>query len=1423
MSTDKLNNEQGTARMDAGTDRMDAGTARMDGSQGASQTGGGTIFAEGQTIVLNGNNCVIESLISMGSGEAVVYKIKRDGKHYALKHYKPNMPLSDTAKKVLAKIRDNPKDRVVRIFDFGNYLGQDFEIMEYAEGGTLGEYIKKNGPIRDTRLKDIVKQINEGLQQLHGYYKIIYQDLKPENVFFKDSTRLQLVLADFGISSVMHDDNEEVEVIASNTDLYAAPELARKGNRTEVIVTPAVDYFALGITMYELWLGEQPFKDIKATTRERRIQNKDVDFNIHLPDDCKALIQGLIDPLPRDRMGNEHVQKWLKGDPLTLDNQKSITVTSTVYEPLKFGNEFATNPKELAALMQKYPKEGKVCLYNDFITSTLKKAGDVVMYSDIQNVISQYGKDQDAGLIAAIYTLDPERPFISRTGNVCKSSEEIADALISDSAHYMDELNKPNASLYIYITITGGSQGKETADTFCNFFKEYPPNRALTLVYLKLQSDNGITIGSKRYISADELKQEKDSAQIELIKKAVMKKDSQLLVWLSDMYNDYLKSTEEFGKQNIPDQFFLLGLLPFLSFRELTGSNGETALQDLIDNYTGRADLFEAYVSQGLPLKGVNIGLSIKKTPIDYIVYNFSNLCNKHGTDTVFNLIRLLYKLGADINERSNDGSCPFINSLAKDDKLVKLLLELGADGDFISEGGKICKSGEDIADAIMAESYYLSGLKNPNDNLFLYLIATGSTQGKEFADKFRQFFREYSPKHALALMYIHLQSDLGITIGSKRYKSIDELKQEKDGTQIDLVKKAILEKDSLLLVWITVQESNFKSTEAFNNLTIPDQFFLLGLFPFLSYKELKSSNWENSALSDLRFLIDFVPWRSELFEVYAYQGLPLKGKILDTIQKENSPVKRTPLDYIVFNYNELGKHGIGHIDNLIRLFCKLGADINEYSSDGTCPLINAFEAFLTGENDLVKLLLELGADANQYRKFIDYQEKQELIELEEKERHEAEKRDFLEKKRHKEREHNRVEIAGRAKKKRIQTIITISFIISALTAVLGYCVYNGWFASIFNRHLSIPDTVTTIADSEFAGKQLTSVVIPDSVTLIGNKSFSRNGLTSVNIPGSITSIGERAFWRNKLTILIIPNSVKSISENAFTSNRLTNITIGANVLLGNEVFGSGFEDFYNSNGMAAGTYIRPNTKSNAWNSWYDNYRFTNNNGNISILEYNGTDDTIEIPVEISGNPVTAIGEEVFKEKNLISVNIGNSVTSIGNGAFRQNRLNSVIIPNSVTEMGNEAFRENQLTSVTIGNSVISINNGTFHKNKLTSIVIPNSVTSIGESAFSENQLTSLNIGNSVSSILNNAFSQNKLASINIPSSVTSIGVNAFADNPITSVRIGANVKLAEEPGANGAGVLGYKTGFNGAYSSNGMRAGTYTRTSVNTTTWVRR
>jgi len=672
-----MDNNQDTQKIDGGTDRMDTGTARMDAS-GTDSKKAGVVFVSGQTIVLNNKNCVIESVISGSSGEALVYKVIINGKPYALKHYKPDMPLSDTAKKVIAKIKDNPKDRIIKIHDFGSYNGQDFEIMEYAEGGTLDLYLKNNGAIKDmTRIKSIVRMIAKGLEQLHGYYKVIYQDLKPENIYFRDANKTSLVLADFGISSVMEGNDEEVEVTASITDLYAAPELAHKANRKEVMVTPAVDYFALGITMFELWLGEKPFKSVKATRRDYLIANENVDFPNDMPEDYKIILRGLIKPQPKNRYGNEQVKKWLNGEVLVIE-PKASQKASTVYDPLKFSNtEFAVTPKELADLMYKYPDIGKTSLYDGIIKTWLQKAGDLMLYNEIQNITSRFASDREAGLYTTVLALDPERPFKSRGGKICKTSEDIADAIMAESAYYMEELKKPNSNLYLYLAATEGWQGKEAADAFCKYFKEYSPKRALALVYLKLQNDGGITIGAKHYQKPDELKAEKDNAQIDLIKKTVTEKDSLTLVWLSDIYGDNLKSTDAFGSLSIPEQFFLLGLMPFLSFRELNGSS--LALQELIDSCPGRSDLFEIYAAQGLPLTGQNY--NEKRTPIDYVVCNYYNLSEKHSPDTVCNLLRLLCKLGTDVNEYSDDKTCPLINAHdVNDDDLVKLLLELGAD-----------------------------------------------------------------------------------------------------------------------------------------------------------------------------------------------------------------------------------------------------------------------------------------------------------------------------------------------------------------------------------------------------------------------------------------------------------------------------------------------------------------------------------------------------------------------------------------------------------------------------------------------------------------------------------------------------------------------------------------------------------------------
>ncbi|MDR2555311.1 MAG: protein kinase [Fibromonadaceae bacterium] len=636
----------------------------------------GVVLSQGQTIVLNGKNCTIESQFSKSSGEAVVYKIKIDHKPFVLKHYKSNTPMSDNAREIINRIKNNPHDRIVKVIDFGKYNDQDYEILELAEGGTLDEYLKAN-PIRDEKkLKNIVKMINEGLLQLHGEYNVIYQDLKPDNIFFKDVKKTKIILADFGISSIMEKDKKRAKVSINQTKLYGAPELALKPREDFVIATPAADYYSLGVTMLEMWMGEKPFKNIPAIELSNRIDDGDIDFPADMPEDCKTLIQGLIKGRS-DRWGDKQIQQWLQGQPLQAAGK-----TSQIYEREMFNeNESYSNPKELAALMEKYPEQGEKILYSGIAAAWFEKAGRKLRAEEIREIAKTYANDKQAGYYSAIYNIDPSRPWVSKGRKTCTNLEEIAQVLMAESAYYMEDLKNPNSRLYLYLTAVEGAKGASASNMFLKFFTEsgYNPQRALAMVCVELQ-DRCITIGSKKYVSPEELKQEENETQRELIKKAAMETDSLLQVWLMAIYKVNFDI-----KQSPEGMFTLLGLLPYLDFKELAGSNWEQyaslSLRTFISGYPGRSDFFETYVAQKLSLNKTLGADAQHKTPLDFIASYFKDISDKHGEDAVLELMGLLVKLGADVNALSGDGKTTLLNALeANNGMLIKTLVELGAD-----------------------------------------------------------------------------------------------------------------------------------------------------------------------------------------------------------------------------------------------------------------------------------------------------------------------------------------------------------------------------------------------------------------------------------------------------------------------------------------------------------------------------------------------------------------------------------------------------------------------------------------------------------------------------------------------------------------------------------------------------------------------
>lgn len=161
-------------------------------------------------------------------------------------------------------------------------------------------------------------------------------------------------------------------------------------------------------------------------------------------------------------------------------------------------------------------------------------------------------------------------------------------------------------------------------------------------------------------------------------------------------------------------------------------------------------------------------------------------------------------------------------------------------------------------------------------------------------------------------------------------------------------------------------------------------------------------------------------------------------------------------------------------------------------------------------------------------------------------------------------------------------------------------------------------------------------------------------------------------------------------------------------------------------------------------------------------------DKDIVIPPTYKGKPVTAIGENAFRDcYNLYSITIPDSVTYIGAGAFVDcDDLKNINFGDGVTTIGTGAFSGcESLSSVTLPESVVSIGDYAFYASYLQDITFTGNVKSIGAYAFYAcPYLWWITIPEGVISIGEGAFCLcEDLKSITLPDSIVSIGEFAFA------------------------------------------------------------
>ena len=145
---------------------------------------------------------------------------------------------------------------IVEMYDVGEDNGVYFIVMEYIEGKTLKQLLKKRGTLTLSESIDIMLQLTDGMAHAHDSY-IIHRDLKPQNIMIKDDG--QIKITDFGIAMALN----ATQLTQTNSVMgsvhYLPPEQA-SGKRC----TTKSDIYSMGIIFYELLSGSLPFKGENA-------------------------------------------------------------------------------------------------------------------------------------------------------------------------------------------------------------------------------------------------------------------------------------------------------------------------------------------------------------------------------------------------------------------------------------------------------------------------------------------------------------------------------------------------------------------------------------------------------------------------------------------------------------------------------------------------------------------------------------------------------------------------------------------------------------------------------------------------------------------------------------------------------------------------------------------------------------------------------------------------------------------------------------------------------------------------------------------------------------------------------------------------------------------------------------------------------
>ena len=237
-------------------------------------------------------------------------------------------------KKILLKTQD---EYIVTFYHSIAGENNIYLVMEFLQGGDIYSLLNTVGSLNEKQACLYAVQIIMALEGLRSK-GIIHRDIKPNNILIAADGRLKLI--DFGLSVFCSQQDNVVKDhkhIIGTPD-YIAPEIIRSD-----AYTYSVDYWSLGVVIFEMVTGCPPFNSVTKESIFSNIVACNVDWS--LLDDCsdelKDLLKRLLELNPEKRLGHNSIDE-IKNHPWFKDiNWENIETFEPVFKP-KLSDELST-------------------------------------------------------------------------------------------------------------------------------------------------------------------------------------------------------------------------------------------------------------------------------------------------------------------------------------------------------------------------------------------------------------------------------------------------------------------------------------------------------------------------------------------------------------------------------------------------------------------------------------------------------------------------------------------------------------------------------------------------------------------------------------------------------------------------------------------------------------------------------------------------------------------------------------------------------------------------------------------------------------------------------------------------------------------------------------------------------------------------